>query len=123
MLAVSQLKSPERSSSMAVLEERRDTTRLDCDVPVTVRGTGCPEDVHCTARDLSEGGLFMYMPPGRALAVGNRCELVLAEAGRIPELTAWAGVPVYATVIRTEAVPSDAPHLGVGLRFDQPLLL
>ena len=122
MLAATELRTPSfRSSATGVVEERRGSSRLACRLPLRVCGPACGGNVPCTVRDVNECGLFLLMPAGHGLSLGDRCELVVCDATEAPELCNWVGVPVYATVIRTER-RVDAAQLGVGLRFDQPLI-
>ncbi len=108
----------------AVAEERRESARLCKEVPMNIKNEGCADGRPCRTENISEGGFYLRAPRDHRLVVGQRCEVVFAEAGGPPELSGLAGGPFYATVVRTEPVRSESkPLLGVGLRFDQPLPL
>ncbi len=88
-----------------------------------VRSLGCGEVYDGPAEDVSEGGLYVQVPLSRSLAVGQRCEVHLADEEGAT-LTCLAGQSCYATVVRTELVTTGTRKLlGAGMRFDQPLFL
>ncbi|MCH7814162.1 MAG: hypothetical protein IID40_09100 [Planctomycetes bacterium] len=90
---------------------------------LTLDGEGM---IHCQADDLGEGGLHLTPPVGFGFAVGQRYEVLLGGEGPDGEPTNLTGEGHYATVVRTEFLPdaqNQRGHLGVGLRFDQPLVL
>lgn len=108
----------------AIVDEKRGTVRQSSSVIARVLRAGGGEVVEGSARDISEGGLFMTVASGAGLAVGERCELELFEADGVP-LGCLAGGSCYATVVRTQAVAGVSPDhsMGAGLRFDNPLYL
>ena len=101
----------------ALSEDRRSAPRITRDSDTQLVCPRGGEVVRCSVRDLSEGGLFVYAPPGSKLTVGQRFEVVL---GAEPA-TGTFGEGLYATVVRTETVVNGDQHmLGAGMRFDQP---
>lgn len=103
----------------AVVDERRSCRRSRRDVTMNLRTMG-RSDVHCcSARDISEGGLYVCVPVEYGLTVGRRVEVAFADDGESPS---FAGESYYATVVRTTRLADAAEDLiGAGLRFDRPL--
>jgi hypothetical protein len=106
--------------------ERRMGLRRPLRVQASLLPLGDADAITCISDNIGEGGMHAVVPIGYGLAVGQRYELVLGEPGRSIDdsgvLTCGEGH--YATVVRTELIIRDQGHqVGVGLRFDQPLVL
>ena len=109
---------------VSVDEDRRYGSRLPSSVPIKLSVLGWNECQSCTTVDLSEGGLYVRLPRTCGLSVGQRCEVEFGGPADAHELSGVAGEIRYATVVRTDALPSSSgDQIGAGLRFDQPLFL
>jgi len=102
------------------VDDRRCAQREQLPLAAEVRPVGVTEPHHCDIEDISEGGLFVFVPLSYGLNVGQRCEVVLSS------MRASVSCPTdevcYATVVRTEVIVGESgKRLGAGLRFDQPL--
>jgi hypothetical protein len=103
-------------------DDRRCAPRKSPDVAAQLRLMGVTESQACDVADISEGGLFVFVPLAYGLNVGQRCEVQLSA--RNPAARCPTDDICYATVVRTEMVSDDSGRfLGAGLRFDQPLFL
>lgn len=105
-----------------LLDDRRCGQREQRPLAAEVRLVGVTESHRCDVEDISEGGLFVFVPLSYGMNVGQRCEVYLSSAH------SSASCPTdevcYATVVRTEVIVSESgKRLGAGLRFDQPLFL
>ena len=104
------------------LDDRRYAPREQRPLAAEVRLVGVVESHRCDVEDISEGGLFVFVPLSYGMNVGQRCEVSLSSAhasGSCP-----TDEVCYATVVRTEVIACDSgKRLGAGLRFDQPLFL
>lgn len=104
-------------------EERRDAARTPKVFSTHLLGVGRADILHCKAQDISEGGLYVRVPSGCDVTVGQRFEVTLADEARSSDLTDALSDGCYATVIRTQHCDKGAhTQVGAGLRFDQPLL-
>ena len=111
-----------RAQILDSIEERRCAPRQHSPVSATLRTLRGAEVIDCPADNISEGGLRITAPIGFGLAVGQRFEVMLRGAERLGDLI---GDGHYATVVRTEIVLDRGAcqdRLGVGLRFDQPVV-
>ncbi len=115
---------PDGRVSASALEEHRTTGRIRAEVATALVGVGSPKVCRCTATNIGSGGLFVQVPATAGLAVGQRFEVMLAEnRNGASELMKYLGEACFATVVRTERLPQkDNSMMGVGLRFDHPLV-
>lgn len=104
------------------VEERRVSTRIVRKLTVKLTARGCVE-AHCgPAENISEGGLYLRVPYGYGLAVGQRCEISFATEADSPGLPHLSVGTCFATVVRTEVLTDGSTRvIGAGLRFDRPL--
>lgn len=115
-----------RARILDSIEERRTAPRERTLVSATLRTMRGSQVIDCPADNISEGGMRITAPVGFGLAVGQRFEVNLRadeRAGRPDDLI---GDGHYATVVRTEFVLDQGQHddrVGVGLRFDQPVVI
>lgn len=108
----------------SVADERRVSPRIAKPLSVQLLGSLSAEGPVCTADDVSESGVYLRIPAGFPIAVGQRCEVRFKTQSPSSELSNLSGESCYATVVRTEHRSEDAtPMTGAGLRFDQPLFL
>lgn len=80
--------------------------------------------IHCRCDNMGEEGLHFTAPVGYGFAVGQRYELLVGERDDSGQDRGLTGAGHYATVVRTRfhlGKPGD--QVGVGLRFDQPIVL
>ena len=112
-------------SSAAVVEERREATRMTRNAPATLLSSDDAEPIRCTIHDIGESGLFLHAPASSGLSVGHRYEVVLDAADdACLDLADAFSCGCFATVVRTMVVEDVVEHsIGAGLRFDQPLIL
>ena len=104
--------------------ERRDGVRCDSDVWAGLLSLDGQEVIRCQPDDLGEGGLHFTAPVGFGFAVGQRYELLVGRGDAPESKQDLVGEGRYATVVRTEFKMDEAgDRVGVGLRFDQPLVL
>lgn len=105
-----------------MLDDRRCAPRLQRPLSAEVRPVGLSEAHCCDIEDISEGGLFVYVPLSYGLNVGQRCEVMINPAKS--EVSCSLTEICYATVVRTEVIDCETgKRLGAGLRFDHPLFL
>lgn len=103
-------------------DDRRCAPRKCSPLAAHVRLVGLTESQNCDVADISEGGLFVFVPLAYGLNVGQRCEVQLSAKN--PTASCPTDDTCYATVVRTEMVASESgKYLGAGLRFDQPLFM
>lgn len=104
--------------------ERRDGVRLDNNIWAGLLSMDGQEVIRCRPDDFGEGGLHFTAPVGYGFAVGQRYELLVGR-GEAPDVEQdLVGEGHYATIVRTEFMMDEAgDRVGVGLRFDQPLVL
>ncbi len=104
------------------LDDRRCAPREQRPLTAEVRLVGIGESQRCDVEDISEGGLFVFVPLSYGLNVGQRCEVLFSATHS--SMSCPTDEACYATVVRTEVIASDSgKRLGAGLRFDQPLFL
>jgi len=105
--------------------ERRSSPRRPLRLQTRLIPLGGLDAIECTSDDIAEQGVHVTVPIGYGLAVGQRHELILAtpETSSNPERR-LNGEGHYATVVRTRVLLSQGgDRVGVGLRFDQPLVM
>jgi hypothetical protein len=107
--------------------ERRNGLRRPLRIKANLFPLGGADAISCTSDNIGEGGLHAVVPVGYGLAVGQRYELILGEPSRTTDdsgIMLLPGEGHYATVVRTELIMKEhGDQVGVGLRFDQPLVL
>lgn len=112
------------AGAAATIADRRSSPREHFGFNATLYPMGGAAPIRCLGTNIGEGGLHVLAPVGFGLAVGQRYEVAVLD----PKVGA-AGFNQfdegrYATVIRTEiTVGHGGDHVGVSLRFDQPLCL
>lgn len=114
-----------RARILDSIEERRCAPRLRDPVAATLRPLGGTQAITCPADNISEGGMRITAPIGFGLAVGQRFEVILRGDDRGAVGSDLIGDGHYATVVRTEIVLDRGnrdDRVGVGLRFDQPVM-
>jgi hypothetical protein len=110
------------AESYVTTDDRRCASREQRPLAAEVRPVGLTESHCCHVEDISEGGLFVFVPLSYGLNVGQRCEVQFSSTH--PSKSCPTDETCYATVVRTEVIESDSgKRLGAGLRFDQPLFL
>jgi hypothetical protein len=107
---------------------RREEQRVSPREPLTMMAhllpLGAAAPIRCRTDNIGEGGLHVTAPIGYGLAVGQRYEVLLTALDPPASDDDLRGDGHFATVVRTEMhVGASEDHLGVGLRFDQPLVL
>ncbi len=105
----------------AAVEERRTHERDGVLPALAILNIDGTELLRCTADNICEGGLHLTASPALGFAVGGRYEVRFVE----PSSPDGAPLPpdgCYATVVRTRPAPG-AEVVGVGLRFDHPVML
>lgn len=109
---------------MAMVEDRRLSSREPQDATGRLIGWDGAEAVPCRICNVAEGGVFVHVADAADLRVGGRYELIVEESPASSDLAGAVGSCCYATVVRTSHV-TDAGDaaFGAGLRFDQPLML
>lgn len=111
------------SASAMQVSERRDGDRQPLTLNACLIPPGSEDDIFCTTDDVGELGMHVTVPVGYGMAVGQRYRLLLAQPGStigMGPLLPTEGIS--ATVVRAE-LQRDTGRIGVGLRFDQPLLM
>jgi len=110
--------------------DRRSSPRVPLDMSASLIPLGSTQLLSCRADNIGEGGVHLTTSIGYGLGVGQRCELLLRNESRPGHgQSEAAGEGHYATVVRTEMrVGQDQgldaeDSVGIGLRFDQPLVL
>ncbi|MCO6436965.1 MAG: PilZ domain-containing protein [Phycisphaerae bacterium] len=109
------------SGKNALVDDRRSFERTARPLELQLIGCGCGDVAHCNVRNISEGGVFVVIPPGQEVTVGQRYDLRLIGRGTLAAMddTDWS-----ATVIRTERIAQASPGaIGAAMRFDQPIYL
>ena len=103
-------------------DERRVSPRIAKPLSVDLLGSLGSDGQACTAIDVSESGVYLRIPSGFPVTVGQRCEVRFKAPAESSQLSGLAGESCYATVVRTERRnEGTASMTGAGLRFDQPL--
>lgn len=111
-------------SQACVEEDRRTSERVALRVSLKLLGLGSTNALPCTVSNVSAGGLFVHVPMGSGLEVGQRYEVKVPAPRPPAQLAGIAGEGAYATVVRTKQLAQEpAPLIGAAMRFDQPLVL
>ncbi len=106
----------------SIADERRIAPRIAKQLCVQLMGSLGTEGQSCQSDDVSETGVYLRIPAGFPVTVGQRCEVRFQASSEASQLSGLAGECCYATIVRTERHGEDpAPTTGAGLRFDQPL--
>jgi hypothetical protein len=107
-----------------VVDERRASRRSGRRINVTLAGLGAGDGLRCVSEDICAGGLYVHVPAGSGLSVGNRVEVTFGDEVESSVPSPFRGESCFATVVRTKSHSQESPAtLGAGLRFDQPLYL
>jgi len=80
----------------------------------------------CAVDDIGEGGLHVTSPVGYGFAVGQRYEVLLSRGNEPSAESDFLGEGHYATIVRTKFMldrPEAGDGMGIGMRFDQPVVL
>ena len=115
-----------RAQALDSIEERRRWPRSALPVTTTLRSMAGVQIPALHTDNLSEGGLRATVPIGFGVAVGQRYEVLLYAGGASGAAEALVGDGHYGTVVRTEIMLGTEgadDRVGVGLRFDTPILL
>ena len=105
-------------------EERRDHLRRDAGFWVSLMSLDGSEVIRSRSDNVGEGGLRLTTPVGYGFAVGQRYEVLMGKEEDPGDQGGLTGEGHYATVVRTEFIMGDrGDQVGVGLRFDQPVIL
>jgi len=111
------------TASSCLDSDRRSGRRIPSLITTRLRSVGL-RDLMCEADEIGEGGIHLRVPLGFGLATGQRYEVTFDAKPGLPELSNVVGETRQATVVRTEMNLDRSPHeVGVGMRFDHPLLL
>ncbi len=112
------------SASAATVADRRIGPRCGQSYWASLLTLDGQEVIRCRPDNLGEGGMHLTAPVGYGFAVGQRYELLVGERDEAGAERRVVGEGHYATVVRTELlVEASGGQVGVGLRFDQPLVL
>lgn len=110
--------------------DRRIGRRIPLRLPAILIPLGSAEAMACQSDEIGAGGMHVTVPVGYGIGVGQRYELVFtptdasypANDSQLAERILSQGSQ-YVTVVRTQVrVDSAGDRVGVGLRFDQPVL-
>ena len=106
-----------------LLGERRQGRREAMMLRGQLLRLGDAAPIRCQIDNVGEGGLHVVAPVGYGFAVGQRYEVLMTDIDPALLDSGPEAAGHYATVVRTEmCVGAPDDHVGVGLRFDQPLL-
>ena len=86
----------------ALIDEKRTAPRTPERLGVHLTGLGCSDGHSCMVEDISVSGVYVRVPTGYGMTVGQRFEVGFANEIDAPELGCIAGEVCYATVVRTE---------------------
>ncbi len=113
---------PTPTRTIPIDDDRRSSPRIASGVSALLRSLDGEDVLACTADDLGRGGLHLHAPLDLGFAVGQRYEVIITEVPDPAAMPGLRGEQNYATVLRTET-RADAPdaHMGVGMRFDNPI--
>lgn len=107
--------------------ERRDHLRKEADYWVSLLSLDGAEIFRNRTDNLGEGGLHVTAPVGYGFAVGQRYEVLVGAEESHDGQTDLVGEGHYATVVRTKFLTGEGQHgdghVGIGLRFDHPVVL
>jgi len=105
------------------VQERRSGVRQQSGLWASLVALDGREMIRCPADNVAEGGMHLTSPVGYGFAVGQRYEILLQREEDDGQQSNLLGEGHYATVVRTRFLMGGADRVGVGLRFDQPLVL
>lgn len=115
---------PVVSKKSSLIDDRRIACRFPRELSVRLMAAGRGDGPCCRLTDISEGGARVQLPAEAGLSVGQRLEVVLANASAAPDLAEHLSGGCFATIVRTERCEAGMANLlEAGLRFDQPLML
>jgi hypothetical protein len=115
---------PQRTATQETAGERREHLRRVSGYCVRLMSLDGVEVINGTADDLGEGGLHLTAPIGYGFAVGQRYEVLVGDAGADEHGPNMVGEGHYATVVRTRFLnDGTSDQVGIGLRFDHPVVL
>jgi len=106
--------------------ERRAYSRRKAEFDLWLIDTATQSVVRCKTNDVSDAGLHATSPIGYGLAIGQRFEARIADAGLrdgfSPQVAPSLG---YVTIVRIELQvgPSESHRIGFAIRFDVPQLV
>ncbi len=115
-----------REQALDEIGERRRWPRSTVPVSTALRTLAGAEVPARLIDNISEGGLRVTVPVGFGLAVGQRYEVLLRREGADDETDDVVAEGHYGTVVRTEirlGGVGKSDRVGVGLRFDTPIVL
>ena len=116
--------APDHAATDAAVGERREGVRRETGFWAGLITLDVCEVLRCAADNISEGGLHLTAPVGYGFAVGQRYEILVGRGQDGGEQASLLGEGHYATIVRTEFLINDqGDRVGVGLRFDQPVVL
>lgn len=114
----------DRVEAGSVIGERREGVRREAGFWAGLITLDGREVLRCRADNISEGGMHLSAPIGYGFAVGQRYEVLVGRDDDGARQSGFLGEGHYATVVRTEfLIDDDGDAVGVGLRFDQLLVL
>jgi len=106
------------------VEDRRDHLRRRAGFWVSLTALDGTEVFRSRADNVGEGGLHVTVPVGYGFAVGQRYEVLVGNGQTADEQPNLVGEGHYATVVRTRLLRvAGSDRIGLGLRFDQPVVL
>jgi hypothetical protein len=116
--------NPKGAAGTAELADRRSGPRRQGGYWANLLALDGEEVIRCDCDNMGEEGLHFTAPVGYGFAVGQRYELLVGERDEAGQDRSLSGAGHYATVVRTQFLMADlGDQVGVGLRFDQPIVL
>ncbi len=115
-----------REQALDEIGERRRWLRNTLPVSTALRTLAGAEVPARLVDNISEGGLRVTVPVGFGLAVGQRYEVLLRREDSDDETDDVVAEGHYGTVVRTELQlggDGENDRVGIGLRFDTPIVL
>lgn len=113
-----------RAERERLIGERRTDIRQETPLWVSLCDLSGSRAMVCRADNIGEGGLHVRAPVGHGFGVGQRYEVSIGPDDAAGRLAPGFGQGHYVTVIRTQmCVSHRGDYVGVGLRFDQPIVL
>ncbi len=114
--------TPYGGAATATQNDRRLGPRRDGAYWASLLSLDGEEVIRCRPDNMGEGGMHFTAPIGYGFAVGQRYELLVGETDGSERHVVGEGH--YATVVRTRFLMGEpGDQVGVGLRFDQPVVL
>jgi hypothetical protein len=112
------------SEGLTVGYDRRTDLRMRQRKLASLVALDGSEMIRCTTDNIGAGGMHVTVPVGYGFAVGQRYEVLLSDDRPADPAESLFGDGQYATVVRTQ-IATDSPtgQVGVGLRFDTPLII